>query len=37
MVDIHAHILPGVDDGPASMVESLGLLHQAKKELRILL
>ncbi|WP_342567621.1 CpsB/CapC family capsule biosynthesis tyrosine phosphatase [Psychrobacillus sp. FSL K6-4046] len=32
MVDIHGHILPGVDDGPASMVESLGLLHQAEKE-----
>ncbi|MER2007510.1 MAG: CpsB/CapC family capsule biosynthesis tyrosine phosphatase [Psychrobacillus sp.] len=32
MVDIHAHILPGVDDGPESMVESLGLLHQAEKE-----
>ncbi|WP_342560326.1 CpsB/CapC family capsule biosynthesis tyrosine phosphatase [Psychrobacillus sp. FSL W7-1457] len=32
MVDIHAHILPGVDDGPTSMVESLGLLHQAEKE-----
>ena len=23
MIDIHAHILPGVDDGPSSMEESI--------------
>lgn len=32
MVDIHAHILYGVDDGPATLEESLGLLYQAEKE-----
>lgn len=32
MVDIHAHILPGVDDGPVNWEESIALLHQAKEE-----
>ncbi len=32
MVDIHAHILPRVDDGPETLVESLGLVYQAVKE-----
>lgn len=26
MIDVHSHILPGVDDGAASMKESLQML-----------
>lgn len=29
MIDIHAHILPGVDDGPRTLEESLLMLRQA--------
>ena len=29
MIDIHAHILPGVDDGPANMGEALALVQAA--------
>jgi protein-tyrosine phosphatase len=32
MLDMHAHILPGVDDGPKNMEESIGLIQQAIKE-----
>lgn len=32
MIDIHAHILPGVDDGPQTLNESIILLQQAVKE-----
>lgn len=32
MIDIHAHILPGVDDGPQTITESLELIKQAMKE-----
>ncbi|MEI4768797.1 CpsB/CapC family capsule biosynthesis tyrosine phosphatase [Psychrobacillus sp. FJAT-51614] len=32
MVDIHAHILPGVDDGPGTLIESIELIKQALKE-----
>ena len=32
MVDIHAHILYGVDDGPATIEESINILYQAVKE-----
>lgn len=32
MIDMHAHILPGVDDGPATLEESMELLAQAVKE-----
>lgn len=32
MIDIHAHILPGVDDGPQTITESLELIGQALKE-----
>lgn len=28
MIDIHVHILPGVDDGPATMAESLALARE---------
>jgi protein-tyrosine phosphatase len=27
MIDIHAHILPGLDDGPADMASSIGMGH----------
>jgi protein-tyrosine phosphatase len=30
MLDIHCHILPGVDDGSRSMEESLAMLHAAQ-------
>jgi len=29
MIDIHCHLLPGIDDGPADMSEALGLARQA--------
>ncbi|MCJ7538683.1 MAG: hypothetical protein MUO88_03360 [Desulfobacterales bacterium] len=29
MIDLHCHILPGVDDGPADMDESLAMARQA--------
>ena len=29
MIDVHSHILPGVDDGSASMKESLQMLSIA--------
>ena len=32
MIDIHAHILPGVDDGPRNLAESMELIEQAAKE-----
>lgn len=32
MIDMHAHILPGVDDGPATLEESMELLRQAVRE-----
>lgn len=31
-IDIHAHILPGVDDGAKNMAESLAMLKQAQRE-----
>lgn len=31
-IDIHSHILPGVDDGAKSMEESLAMLRQAQRE-----
>ncbi|MBO1913917.1 hypothetical protein J4G37_55030, partial [Microvirga sp. 3-52] len=32
MVDIHSHILPGVDDGPKTVEESVQLLEMAVAE-----
>jgi len=32
MVDIHAHILPGFDDGPTSIEESLDMLRLAEQD-----
>jgi protein-tyrosine phosphatase len=29
MIDLHAHILPGIDDGPATMAEALDVLRTA--------
>lgn len=31
-IDIHTHILPGVDDGAGSLEESISMLRQAEKE-----
>lgn len=31
-IDIHSHILPGVDDGAKDMEESISMLRQAQKE-----
>ena len=31
LIDIHSHILPGVDDGAKSMEESLEMLRIAKE------
>lgn len=28
MIDLHAHVLPGIDDGPASMADALELLRE---------
>ncbi len=30
-VDVHAHILPGIDDGPPSLAETIRMLHVAFK------
>ena len=32
MIDIHSHILPGIDDGPDSMEESIAMARMAEKE-----
>ena len=32
IVDMHCHILPGVDDGPATMEESLATLKEAQRQ-----
>ena len=31
MIDLHCHVLPGVDDGPASMEETIALAHAARR------
>lgn len=32
IVDIHCHVLPGVDDGPRTMEDSLAILREATKQ-----
>ncbi|MGV8905495.1 MAG: tyrosine-protein phosphatase [Acetobacterium sp.] len=32
MIDLHAHILPGVDDGAQTMAESLEMIREAQKQ-----
>ncbi len=32
MIDIHAHLLPGVDDGAGSLAESLAMIRRAKQQ-----
>lgn len=32
MIDLHAHVLPGLDDGPATLAESLEILAAAAAE-----
>ncbi len=32
MVDVHTHILPGIDDGSSSVEESIALLNEQKKQ-----
>ena len=32
MIDLHAHILPGFDDGPPTLEDSLAMLRQAAEE-----
>lgn len=32
MIDLHAHVLPGLDDGPASLGESLQLLKRMQEQ-----
>ncbi|MFV0557796.1 MAG: tyrosine-protein phosphatase [Enterococcus sp.] len=32
MIDLHCHILPGVDDGPATLAESLEMAQQAVEQ-----
>jgi tyrosine-protein phosphatase YwqE len=32
MIDIHCHILPGIDDGPATIQESVEMCRMAEKD-----
>ncbi|MBI5560524.1 MAG: hypothetical protein HY883_04555 [Deltaproteobacteria bacterium] len=32
MIDIHCHILPGIDDGPSDMDESVRMCRVAEKD-----
>lgn len=32
MIDLHTHLLPGIDDGPRTLQESLDLLNMAKND-----
>ncbi|MDA1570756.1 tyrosine-protein phosphatase, partial [Bacillus cereus] len=32
MIDLHCHILPGVDDGAQTVTDSLAMAQQAAKE-----
>ena len=31
MVDVHTHIIPGIDDGARSVEETFGLIKEAKQ------
>ena len=32
LVDMHCHVLPGMDDGPATMAESMAVLREAERQ-----
>jgi protein-tyrosine phosphatase len=32
LIDLHCHILPGVDDGPATLAESVAMARQAERD-----
>lgn len=32
MIDIHSHVLPQIDDGPASWEETMAMMHQAEED-----
>ena len=32
VVDMHCHVLPGVDDGPATMEDSIAILREARRQ-----
>ena len=32
MIDLHAHVLPGIDDGPATLADSLALLQAMEEQ-----
>ncbi len=32
MIDIHAHVLPQIDDGPANWEETMAMMHQADED-----
>ncbi len=32
MIDIHSHVLPQIDDGPANWEETMAMLHQAEED-----
>ncbi|MFQ5770955.1 MAG: CpsB/CapC family capsule biosynthesis tyrosine phosphatase, partial [bacterium] len=32
MIDIHAHVLPKIDDGPNSWEDTMAMLYQAEED-----
>jgi protein-tyrosine phosphatase len=32
VIDLHCHVLPGIDDGPAEVDDSLGMMSQAERD-----
>lgn len=32
MIDLHAHVLPGIDDGPASLADAVAMVHMARED-----
>ena len=32
MIDIHAHILPGIDDGPGSLVDCVAIVRELAEQ-----